>query len=217
MKVKLGSVLLSLPVAITTVGILVLVGQVDSSTARIGTSNALARSQFSLSSPSTVWFPPIPVSSANDYDNSAKIAASPVNGAASFIWGRSNGTQGFVILSNNHSLGGPFGPDQTADTGQPNQIDVIGAAHDNIGRRHLLTWRWPTGGTLCDYYRQVDTNGNVTVNETIPGSCDGVPRKLGGIAVELEPDRPHLAWAQRRGRQHALLGAHECGSMDSAV
>jgi hypothetical protein len=132
----------------------------------------------------SVWFPPIPVSSSADYDNSSRIAASPIDGAASFIWGRSNGTQGFVILSNNHSLGGPFGPDQTADTGQPNQIDVIGAAHDSAGRRHLLSWHWPTNGTLCDYYRQVDTNGNVVVTETVPGSCDGGSRKLGGIAVD---------------------------------
>jgi hypothetical protein len=139
----------------------------------------------SPSYPNTVWSQPIPISLFVGYDNQPHIAASPLNGEAQAVWGRADGDQGMVMINSNQSLGAPFGQEQNIDQLGVNLIDVMDIAHDNLGRRHVISWRWPSGGTLCDYYRQIDTNGNVVINETIPGSCDvSVPRKLGGIAVD---------------------------------
>jgi hypothetical protein len=137
------------------------------------------------SSPDTVWSAPVDVSTLPGYDNAPYIAASPPNGAAMLIWGYSNGTDGGLANNNNQSLGGPFGQEHIIDPYAPSLVDVMGYSHDNLGRRHAISWLWPQGGTLCDYYKQFNTAGSVVINETIPGSCDAnTPRKLGGIAVD---------------------------------
>jgi len=60
----------------------------------------------------------------------------------------------------------------------------MGIAHDRTGRTHGLTWKY-VGQSVCDYYKQFDTNGNLVINETVPGSCSTTTlRKIGAIAVD---------------------------------
>lgn len=130
----------------------------------------------------TTWSTPVVISTSTGYGGGEFMAASPLNGAVQVVWAPWDGSQGGIGTTSNRSLGGPFGPEQNINDGTDG---LISFAHDNLGRRHLTSWIWPQGSPLCDYYKQFDTDGNLILSETIPGSCDPTaPRKMGAVAVD---------------------------------
>src|SRR5690349_4611594 len=59
--------------------------------------------------PNADWSVPVPVLFAQGYDNRGFIAASPVNGAVTLIWGAApNPDDGLVVQGSNTTLNGPF-------------------------------------------------------------------------------------------------------------
>ena len=103
---------------------------------------------------------------------------------ADVIWTHTDSNQAEVLGNHNSALGGAFGQSLLLDSDPVNQIEVMGIAHDRTGRTHGLTWKY-VGQSVCDYYKQFDTNGNLVINETVPGSCSTTTlRKIGAIAVD---------------------------------
>ncbi|MEO5953361.1 MAG: hypothetical protein ABIQ44_12920, partial [Chloroflexia bacterium] len=145
--------------------------------------------------PLASWTTPFAISTRTGYHSLGLISASPANGTADVFWGLADGSAGAIIRSSNTSQGGGF-TDQTVRNGQASQIDGGAVAHDNLGRSHYVYWNWPDNEDLCDYYVQVDTNNNITVNQVIPGSCEaGVPRKQLAIAVDSS-NTVHIAMSR---------------------
>ncbi len=154
-------------------------------------------------SPNADWSDPVGVTNGSGYDDAAQIAASSIDGAVSLFWGQAPGNNdGWVTAGSNTQLDGPFSA-IVLDANETSLNNVMAAAHDNLGRRHVIYWSWPRNGTLCDHYAIIDTDGNVAANEEIPGSCEGgVPRKLGGLAIDAN------------NKSHILLGRNNpTGSM----
>jgi hypothetical protein len=145
----------------------------------------VANSPLKAQSPNSVWSVPVPVLFSTGYDNRAMIAASPVNGAVTFLWGAApSPDDGLVVEASNTVLNGPFTA-ELVDSNEPGLNEGVAAAADNLGRRHVVYWDWPRGGTLCDYYAIIGLDGHIQTDEQIPGSCDpSFPRKLAGLAID---------------------------------
>jgi hypothetical protein len=183
MRKSFNPALLSLLAAIIA-AVLFFAGQANSYVPVAGATNASGPSVSSYNSPNANWPEPIRLTNYGGQDIGPVVAGSPLNGAAQVMWGRVSGDDGIIMSNNNHFLGEPFVEGQNIEQDGVNLIDSIAIAHDSTGRRHAVTWRWPNGQNLCDYYKQFDTTGTMVLNVVIPGTCDGIPRKLGGIAVD---------------------------------
>jgi hypothetical protein len=136
--------------------------------------------------PDASWSAPVDIATRPGYDNIPHLAASPLNGMAQVIWTHTDANQAEILNNHNTSLGSAFGLAQIIDSYAVQQIEVIGIAHDSTstGHSHGLTWKY-SGQSVCDYYKQFDTNGNMTINVAVPGSCSTTQlRKIGAIAVD---------------------------------
>jgi hypothetical protein len=141
--------------------------------------------------PDTVFSDPAILSIAGEYDNYPGIAASPLSGSITAAWSSSprfpQSSAGIICTASNAVFGALTTEDCIAGEDNANVKNQFGPgpiAHDNLGRKHMMYWLWPNGGTLCSYYAMVDANGTLIRQEQIPGSCDGIPRKLLSIAVD---------------------------------
>ena len=143
------------------------------------------------SAPLTTFSDPAILSIAGEYDNYPGIAASPINGSITAAWSSSprfpTSSASIICTASNAVFGALTTENCVAGEDNANVKNQFGPgpiAHDNLGRKHFLYWLWPNRGTLCSYYAMVDAAGSLLRQEQIPGSCDGVPRKLLAIAVD---------------------------------
>src|SRR5215208_2206091 len=93
------------------------------------------------------WLQPINVSNSSNYDNgpnTAGIAASQLDNAASVVFGSADNAShtGYVVESNNSNnpLGSPFVRHNLDHSGVA-QNGNIKVQHDGLGRRHVVWWQ----------------------------------------------------------------------------
>lgn len=141
--------------------------------------------------PTTDFSDPAILSIPGQYDNYPGIAASPLNGAITAAWAAAphfpTSGESVICTASNTTFGALTTETCIASADFANVKNRAGPgpiAHDNLGRRHLMYWLWPRNGTLCTYYAMVDANGSLARQEQIPGTCDGVARKILAIAVD---------------------------------
>jgi hypothetical protein len=143
------------------------------------------------SAPLTDFSDPAILSIAGQYDNYPGIAASPLDGSIAAAWSSApryplDGPN--VICTATNAVFGALTTENCIasedNANVKNQFGPGPIAHDNLGRKHFLYWLWHDNGTLCSYYAMVDAAGNLQRQEQIPGTCDGVSRKLLAIAVD---------------------------------
>ncbi|MEO6457741.1 MAG: S-layer homology domain-containing protein, partial [Chloroflexia bacterium] len=120
------------------------------------------------------WTNPVNVSlrgGDSGYDNTTSIGASPVNGSVTVGWERRDYTSAdnYTMQASNTSLGGGFNIQEVDYTSPDKASGRVKVKSDNSGRRHMTWWQSDNGNNSC-YYARVETDGRVSVKETIPNS-----------------------------------------------
>jgi S-layer family protein len=135
--------------------------------------------------PNETWHNPVNVSGRGGiYDNDPAIAASTLNDSATVVWeSRDEIGHGWgeIIHNSNTSLGltNFLGVRSINDSGWK-QDGNVRAAHDGLGRRHIIYWQQDNSG-VCGWYTYVGTDGLMHDNQIVPGSC--ASRKNTALAV----------------------------------
>lgn len=148
-----------------------------------------AKAAASISAPvETPFSAPIDVTNSPLYDNGGAIGASPLDGSVTIGWEQRDqeNNRNLINVATNSPFRGDFFP-QNADITTYKASGNVKIAHDALGRRHIAFYTYSSGDAAIQYVR-VEANGQISVNEVIPGS-GGL--KLASVAVG--PDNtPHF-------------------------
>ena len=156
-----------------------------------GTTDANAASNAAMPQAPLLenWTNPLNVSNAtglSGYDNTSSLAASPINGGVTIGWERRDyaNADNYTMEASNTSLGGGFTLDEVDFTSPDKASGRVRVKNDAQGRRHMVWWQSDNGNHSC-YYARVETNGNVSVKQSIPGSSGS---GFNHPAVSIGPD-----------------------------
>ena len=134
------------------------------------------------------WTDLLNVSSEPYYDNTAGIAASPIDAGLTIAWEeRDEGVShsfGAIKHASNTGVGRPLN-EQRVNNAAWKQIGNVSVKHDSLGNRHMVYFEYNGSNSTCGYYAIVNSSANLVSVQEIPGSCNNFNKNT---AIAVGPD-----------------------------